>query len=223
MNRDLISPEFIFSALMRLFPPAFRDEFGEEMAGVFAEKMGEERKAGLARRISIVFYELADLTIQALAERAEGRYGKEHPMSDNLHRVRIFAVLSPVILAVFLVIINPRYVLRLFSDPMGWAVVAAVLLGLGIGLILWSAPMPTQNGRKLVQEFALVFILLLLDVLIILGPAIVMVFGSSSQIAAGREFSAPVMWFLLAVNGVLACVVIGMAINRMQAKRSQTK
>src|SRR4030042_6987980 len=97
----------LFSLLLRLYPAAFREEFGVEMQGVFEEKMAEEQRAGAARNISLVFCEMADLTIRALAERVNVWCGKENAMSDNLQRVRIFAVLSPVILAMFLLLITP--------------------------------------------------------------------------------------------------------------------
>ena len=222
MSRNSNNPDFLFSALMRLYPPDFRETFEEEMLDVLAEKSRSEQGTGARSQIRFVLRELEDLAVGAAVERLTSRFGKDNPMSNNILRVRIFTILSPVFLAIFLLVVNPRYVLRIFSDLLGWEIVLAVILGVSIGLLLWSVPEPSDMPSRLREEFALLILFLVINLSIILGPALVMVFGSGAIInTPAVEYASALRWILLGLNGVLALIVAAMAVKRTSGAKGQ--
>jgi hypothetical protein len=222
MKKRQLTGAGLFSLLLRLYPPAFRETFEEEMQEVFAEKIDDERGAGAMERIGLVLRELGDLTFQALEERMNDFYRKENPMSENIRRVRIFSVLSPVLLSVFLLVINPRYILRIFSDLLGWEILLAVVLGVCIGLLLWFAQEPRDMAGRLREGFVLLILLLMTNLFIILGPALVMVFGSgTTKNTPAGGYASVLRWILFGLIGFLALVAAAMAVKRVRAMRGQ--
>jgi hypothetical protein len=212
-----------FSLLMRLYPAGFRDTFGVEMLGVFEEKLADGRDAGVGSRIGLVLNELADLTLRALAQRAMGRKGKEYPMTASARRVRFLVILSPVLLTVFLAIVNPRYLARIFTDSLGWEMIAALVLGLCICLLVWSASIPADSGRRFGEELALAFLVLTMDLTIMLGPALVMAFGYGSPSGAGRDYGVTLRWIVLAIVGLLAIVSTAMGIGKFRSIKDKSQ
>jgi hypothetical protein len=222
MNGFFPGPDFFFSVIMRLYPRAFRETFGEEMLEVIAEKSREERGAGILSQIRFVLREFEDLAVGAAVERLNGWCGKKKPMGNDIHRFRLFMILSPVILAMFLLVVNPRYALRIFSDLTGWEIVLAVVLGVSIGLLLWSAPEPKDTASRLREEFKLLILALMTNLLILVGPALVMVFGSGAIMNYPTgEYASVLRWFLLGWNGWLAYHAAAMAVKRVGAMGSK--
>jgi hypothetical protein len=222
MSRRPIAGTGLFSLLLRLYPPAFRETFEEEILEVLAEKFRDEQRIGALSQIRYVLRELEDLAIGAAVENLSVRFGMENPMTNNIRRFRFFIILSPVILAASLLVINPRYVLRIFSDLLGWEILLAVVLGLCIGLLLYFAPEPKDMPRRLREEFALVILFLMTNLLIIVGPALVMVFGSNSTInTPAGECASILRWILLGLIGLLALIAAAMAGKRVHTTRGQ--
>jgi hypothetical protein len=213
----------LFSLLLRFYPVSFRNDFGDEMLEVFAEKSREQGTSPLAR-VRLVLGESVDLAVGAAVEHLTGRSGKENSMISNLRRFRFFIILSPVILALFLLILNPRYVLRIFSDLLGWEILSVVVLGLCIGLLLYFAPEPTDLSRRLREDLGLVVLFLMTNLFIILGPALVMVFGSDTAIhTSAGEYATGLRWIMLGGIGVLGLITAAMAAGKIRAARGQPR
>lgn len=92
--------------------------------------------------------------------------------------------------------------------------------------MLWSSPAPAEKGRRLREEFALLFMILLTDLSIIIGPALVILFDSpvahASSIASSMQDAATIFrWILLAVDFALAGIVITMVGTRIRAGRTR--
>jgi hypothetical protein len=209
-----------FSLLMGWYPAAFRKEFGEEMQGVFEEKLAEEKKAGPAHLLLVIFQELHDLAIQAIPERIKEWKGAQHIMHFMFtpsRGARAVSILSPILLILFLSVINPRYIFRFFTDPLGWGILAAILLGLFLGWMNWRLPLPKASIKKVLEELGMFGLILFLDVLIMLGPAVIILSQwSISATGSLAQFVGAVRWTVLGFDCVLlsAAIYIGIKRNR---------
>jgi hypothetical protein len=202
----------LYSMLMGLYPAAFREEFEEEMQGVFEEKLAEQKKASPAQLLSVLFRELRDLTIQAIRERIKEWKGAQHTMRFIRFMFtpnrggRAVSILSPILLIVFLSVINPRYIFHFFSDPLGWGILVAILLGLFLGWMNWKLPLPKASIKVFLEELGMVGLLLFLDMLILLGPAII-ILSQRSISPSLAQFVGAVQWTVLGFD----CVLLGAA------------
>jgi hypothetical protein len=207
----------LYSLVMGLYPAAFRKEFGEEMQWVFEEKLAEEKKAGSAHMLLVIFQELRDLAIHAIPERIKEWKGAPQFMFTPNPRIRILSILSPILLMAFLSLVNPRYISRFLADPLGWEIIVAVLLGLFIGWTVWKLPLPKMGAKYVLEELGMVGLLLFLDLMIILGPAVI-ILSQRTIPAAGSlaQFVGVVRWIILGID----CVLLGAAIY-LESKRNR--
>ena len=58
----------VYAALNHLYPPSFREEFADEMQGVFVDAITEARKRGIVTSLVVVFRELRDLPVSLVRE-----------------------------------------------------------------------------------------------------------------------------------------------------------
>jgi len=71
----------LYSALLHLYPRRFRDAFGSEMEGVFADAAAEARRAGIASVTAVYVREFRDLPSNLFREHALAL--KEDPMTTK--------------------------------------------------------------------------------------------------------------------------------------------
>jgi hypothetical protein len=208
-----------YSLLMGLYPAAFRKEFGDEMQYVFEEKLAEEKKAGSAHLLLVIFQELHDLAIQAIPERIKEWKGAQrtmrfiHFMFTPSRGARAVSILSPILLIVFLSVFNPRYIFHFFSDPLGWGILVAVLLGLFLGWMNWRLPLPKASLKVFWEELGMVSLIFFLDMLILLGSAVIILSQMSiSATGSLAQFVAVVRWIILGIDSILlgAAVYFGL-------------
>jgi hypothetical protein len=205
----------LYSLMMGLYPAAFRKEFGEEMQGVFEEKLTGEKDAGPANLTLMIFRELWDLAFHAILERIKEWKGAPHIMFTPNPRIRIFSILTPIFLVGFLAIYNPRYVSCFFTDPLGWEIIAAVLLGLCVSWMIWRLPLPKRAEKYFLEELGMICLIIFMNLLIILGPAFIIL--SRSPIAATgslAQFAKAMRWIVLGIDCVLLGAAIYMGIRR---------
>jgi hypothetical protein len=80
----------LYERLLRLYPSAYRQEFGEEMIAVFREVDAEARDQGMGAAAKLYFHELSGLFRGALTEHARGIFGhySSFPLSSRRFSMR---------------------------------------------------------------------------------------------------------------------------------------
>jgi hypothetical protein len=134
---------------------------------------------------------------------------------------RAVSILSPILLIVFLSVINPRYIFHFFTDPLGWGILAAIFLGLFLGWMNWRLPLPKAGIKNVVKELGMFSLILFLDVLIMLGPAVILLSQRSvSATGSLAQFVGAVRWTILGFDCVLlgATIYLGIKRNRKSEK-----
>jgi hypothetical protein len=81
--------EAVYSFLLRLFPPPFQKEYGDEMRDVFHAFVAESARLGRASLLRTCLFELLDLPICLVFEHVS-QLRKECSMKDLRHGVRAF-------------------------------------------------------------------------------------------------------------------------------------
>lgn len=186
MNRSGSLSKFIYAGLIHLYPAEYYRLFGEELQQVFHAKLANPRQFGHDSATSIWLSELFELPVNVLTEYlvlANPKLKGDLAMSAN-QRSRMFAlsVLFPLMMAVVLAIVNPRFVRILFTTGLGWLIVGsyALLLGLNAWLVLkrnlW------RPGLLLLTTLTAILLILFGPALIRVGQAVPSVFTSASTI-----------------------------------------
>src|SRR5262245_7393860 len=106
-----------YRRLMFLFPKAFRDRFGRDMAEVFADRRQHARTRGLRAVLALWAWTIADVIQHGFAERRAVR----------ARRARRNSVMSTIVQDV-------RYAVRLFVRRPGFTAVALATVALSIGV-----------------------------------------------------------------------------------------
>jgi hypothetical protein len=89
----------LYRCLLRLYPTAHRDCFGQEMAAVFREVQGEAAKKGRAARIRFYVRETAGLLLGAVREHLREFPNRRSAMRTEFRFPKATAVLMMIILA----------------------------------------------------------------------------------------------------------------------------
>ena len=130
----------LYAWLIRLYPAAFRDEFGDELLDVFTAKCADARQSGLNELLAVWFHELAELPWNLFTEywlllRSRMLKGG-FEMGMQPDKKAAVTVLIPIILGVSLWIINPTYMNKFFSSLLGGLFLSCVLLILAVNTLL---------------------------------------------------------------------------------------
>lgn len=186
----------LYRRLLALYPTAFRAEYGDEMAQLFADQLRDARQAGGAVPLARLWAgTVADLVATALGQHAQKEAPVAHPVEGSLaaaavdpprrSRGRLIAGLTPVFVFVVLSVIAPGFMEPIYDPTAGvvglpfgpWAIAAAMAwMGLGLlALRAWRSP-----GGAVA---ALLVFTLPATVLVILTPAIVLVLTSLVAVA----------------------------------------
>jgi putative ABC transport system permease protein len=135
----------LFRLCLRAYPVSFRDRHGEAMEAVFSE--GCRARRSVAGRLVYVVREISGLVVHGMRARSSGR-------RSGVEQKR------PKAGAMSMLIQDVRYGLRTISRNPGFAIVAVIVLGLGIGAntAIFSAvnavllqPLPVRDEKSLVM------------------------------------------------------------------------
>ena len=128
----------LYAALLRLFPRAFRERYGADMADFFADRWRAARRRGRVAALWLLVGTVADLVVHAAAER-RGRRGFMDQIAQDV-----------------------RFAVRSFARRPGFAAVALVTIALGIGAntAIFSVvrpllldPLPFPNADRVVSVY----------------------------------------------------------------------
>ena len=203
MNRRGSLSKLIYAGLIRLYPAEYYRLFGDELQQVFHAKLANPRQFGHETATGIWINELFELPVNVLTEYlvlANPQMKGDLAMSAN-QRSRMFAlsVLFPLMMAIVLSIVNPRFVGILFTTGLGWLIVGsyALLLGLNAWLVL---------KRNLWRPGLLLLTTLTAILLILFGPALIRV----GQAVPAAFTSAPTILViaLILIDLVFAAVAL---------------
>jgi hypothetical protein len=95
----------LYRCLLRLYPAAYRDEYGEEMSGVFSEVHSETSSQGSLPRAAFLLRELAGLLHGALQERLQGFTGSHSLFPSRRFTMRSefrFPKATPILMTIIL-------------------------------------------------------------------------------------------------------------------------
>lgn len=96
--------ETLYKLCLRLYPSDFRDEFGDEMLGVFSQQINDVD--GVLHVIYMIFKELADVIWNAIGSHINGAWHGYNSLSDELrtlHQARWIIRIASLMNALFFV------------------------------------------------------------------------------------------------------------------------
>jgi hypothetical protein len=128
----------IYALLVRLYPSSFRAEFDDEMQSVFAAKLSDAARSGTIPTIAVCLQELRDLPGNLLLEygRALAHKKGEYAGMDILHwRLHTIGLVVPLGLVGLLLVVNPRYLLLLMTDMLGWLIIIGFALTIALNTL----------------------------------------------------------------------------------------
>jgi hypothetical protein len=160
-----------YSLLLRLYPATFREEFGEEMKAVFLDGLSDSRKAGVPSAVGVCARELMDFPVNAIREHLSTRNKRGNLPMNRKQPATTILFLMPFVMAVLLLTVNPRFILRLFSDSLGWLILMGIVLVVCLNLMVFFKPSPETENRKIVLAL-LSFVAI---IALLMGPALIMV------------------------------------------------
>src|SRR5258705_7358884 len=113
----------VYRRLLRVYPSAFRDEYGEEMTRLFADQLAEARSTGGRAAVPILWVRVA-VDLASTAPRQH--LGRERPMAQSvdgpvveIDQVRHVNRVPRLVLRLLplWVFLAPRLVVQAASDP----------------------------------------------------------------------------------------------------------
>ncbi len=180
--------ERAFRRLLRLYPAAFRSEYEEQMAGLFADQLRDSLRSGNALALAQLWtHVLVDL--MATAPRQHLR--KDSPVlqpvepanvpsttpRSPLQRVAVVIASLPVILGVALWVVAPGFMEPVMSNP-------PAVLGLPMGFFLFAFAggmalfgwLVARRAQTLgVALGALAFLTIPALLLVVMAPALILI------------------------------------------------
>ncbi|MBN1372885.1 MAG: hypothetical protein JW987_13180 [Anaerolineaceae bacterium] len=197
MNHRGSLSKLIYAGLIHLYPAEYYRLFGDELQQVFDAKLANPRQFGHQTKAGVWMNELCELPVNVLTEYlvlANPQMKGDLAMSAN-QRSRMFAlsVLFPLVMAIVISLVNPRFMGILFTTGLGWLIVGsyALLLGVNAWLVL---------KRNLWRPGLLLLTTLTAILLILFGPALIRV----GQAVPTAFTSAPTIL-------IIALILIGLA------------
>ncbi len=186
MNRRGSLSKFIYAGLIHLYPAEYYRLFGDELQQVFHAKLANPRQFGHESVTGIWINELFELPVNVLTEYivlANPQMKGDLAMSAN-QRSRMFAlsVLFPLMMAIVLSLVNPRFVGILFTTGLGWLIVGSFVLLLGLNAWLVLKRNLWRPGLLLLTTLAAILLLLFGPALVRLGQAFPTAFTGAATI-----------------------------------------
>lgn len=190
-----------YDHLLRLYPHTFRSGFGEEMRGVFEEKLSNAQQEGYHYVMIVIAKELFDLPGNLFAEYASTAKGGSKYMNEK--NSRLWLVCLPILLVVLLSIINPGFFLRLFNNFTGWAITINIILTVALNYLL----LIRLRSRTKWQSVLVFLVTLYAIALLFLGPAYIMVAQSERIAGTINTFSTAILVMVsLALLGTILSI-----------------
>lgn len=176
----------LYRGLQRVYPSAFRDEYGEEMTRLFAEQLADARSTGRASAVPALWMRIViDLASTAprehvrrerqMAQQTEGPVVEVEP-SRHANRVpRIVLGLLPIWAFVAHRLMVPAYRDPIFAKPpeMLGLPFGIVALGLAFGVMAIGIAVLLRTDSKCIAVLALVLATVPATALVALVPWII--------------------------------------------------
>lgn len=177
----------VYRVLLLTYPAGHRREYGLLMVQLFRDRCRDVRqRRGRWGLVQLWARVLKDTLITAVDEHLDELKERSRRMTRRQQILSAMCALGPLALWAGLLIINPVFAGRVFTTPLGWCIVVAILLLLSLGYVLQRGVFARSNAADsshlLVRRPALriaalvgtmVFLVLPALTLILLGPAIV--------------------------------------------------
>lgn len=140
--------------LLHLFPPSFRERYGEEMAETFSDAWREKRLESFPRPVVFLLRTVSNLLVCAVRERVQrsGWFRSERSIPVTMTRSSGDGLM-------WRFLEDLRYAMRFLGRNPAFTLIVLVTLGLGIGMntavysVLYAAlyaPLPYGNAEDLV-------------------------------------------------------------------------
>jgi hypothetical protein len=191
--------ERIYGRLLRLYPRAFRAEYGAEMARLFGDQLRDAQSSGQPRALaSLWLRSIVDLIVTAPRHHLAKEHLVPQPVdapsaslaADRIpdQRLRVLLGLLPLWIILVLVVAAPGFMDPIFSKPPeafglpgGVVFLGCALAVMAVGVVvLW------RTTSRAAAILALACLTLPAVVLSVLAPAIVLILMNLSSSATGQ-------------------------------------
>lgn len=184
--------EKLYRLLLFVYPPAYRREYGPLMIQVYRDLWRDRcRQRGLGSLAPLWARLLTDLFTSAIGQHLEAFREGGWIMTKTEHARAIVTAALPLVLWVVLGAANPRFAGRMFANssaqPWGWIMSAAILSLVALAYVaqrqalragerLEPSGQTTSRSlsRGILRAGSVVLLVLPAIVLVVLGPAIMM-------------------------------------------------
>ena len=194
--------ESLYNVLLLAYPATYRREYGPLMAQLFRDLCRDSyRQRGGVGIVRLWCHVLTDTVVTATVEHFYLLKEGGRMMTRKQHWMVLLLAGLPLLLGLFLYLINPAFMGKVFASstvqPVGWLMTAAVFILVGtayfiqrriivmsqlpdssgqavggrVSLIAWMG----QRGREFLFVGSMLFLVLPAVLLVLFGPAIVTV------------------------------------------------
>jgi hypothetical protein len=182
--------ERLYRLLLFVYPPAYRREYGPLMQQTYRDLCRHSyRQSGMPGLVRLWFRLLADLVPSCIGQHIDALRGGGYFMTKKEHARAVVAAALPLALGLFLGLVNPGFVGRMFvassAQPWGWIMTAAVFILAGMAYVcqrrafeLIARPDASSGAvtrpvlRDLVRVGSVALFVLPAIFLVVFGPAI---------------------------------------------------
>ena len=133
--------ERLYRILLLLYPEAHGREYGPSMLQLFRD-LGRDtyRQGGLIGLLRLVARMLVDTAVNAAVENADVLVERSRIMTSQQHARVIVSATMPLMLTLFLSVMNPKYMLLMVApgsaQPIGWLMTIAVFVLAGAAYVV---------------------------------------------------------------------------------------
>jgi hypothetical protein len=192
----LSASERLYHLLLFVYPPAYRREYGSLMVQAYRDLCRHSyRQRGIAGLVTLWFRLLADLVSSSIGQYLDIVREGDYLMTKKEHIRAIVAAILPLAIWLPLGLANPHFVSRMFvnspAQPWGWIMVASVFILIGMAYFFQRKAFEIADqsdssdgtvGRSIPQSLvragSIVFFVLPAILLVVFGPAIVMILNA---------------------------------------------